>query len=127
MLSLFQQLFDFQFLALGALRVVVALIFIIEGYKKFPKKNEKILSGKIHIYKIVLSCVEFVSGLFLLAGLFTQAAAVALSLVAIKRFYNQYCYKPVNERNLSFFILLFVVALFFLFSGPGAYGIDYPL
>ncbi len=127
MLSLFQQLFDFQFLALGALRVIVALIFIAEGYKKFPKKDEKTLSGKIHIYKIIFSCIEFVSGLFLLAGLFTQAAAVLLSFVAIKRMYNQYLYKPANERNLSFYLLLLAVTLFFLFSGPGAYGIDYPL
>ncbi|MCX6735639.1 MAG: DoxX family protein [Candidatus Parcubacteria bacterium] len=127
MLSLFQQLFDFQFLALGALRVIIALIFIVEGYKKFPKKSEKALSEKRHIYKIILSCFEFISGLFLLAGLFTQAAAVLLSFVTIKRIYNQYLYKPTNERNLSFYLLLLAVTLFFLFSGPGAYGIDYPL
>jgi putative oxidoreductase len=132
MLSLFQSLFDYQFVALGALRVVVALLFIAEGYQKFPKEKPPVLAEnairpKNHICACVLSGIEFVSGLFLFAGLFTQASAIILSCVAIKRAYNQYRHKSATERNISLYILLCAISLFFLFSGPGAYGIDFPL
>jgi uncharacterized membrane protein YphA (DoxX/SURF4 family) len=132
MLSLFQSLFDYQFLALGVLRVIVALLFIVEGYQKYPKKKapistEGVAPKKNHVCKCFLSGIEFVLGLFLLAGLFTQAAAVLLACVAIKRIYNQYRHKPAKERKIEYYVLLAVISLFFLFSGPGAYGIDFPL
>ncbi|MFA5830319.1 MAG: DoxX family protein [Candidatus Paceibacterota bacterium] len=132
MLSLFQSLFDYQFLAQGALRIVVALLFVAEGYQKFPKEKpptpaENASRPKNHVCKCVLSGIEFVSGLFLFAGLFTQAAAIVLACVAIKRAYNQYRHKPAAERNIAYHILLCSISLFFLFSGPGAYGIDFPL
>jgi len=132
MLSLFQSLFDYQFLALGVLRVIVALLFIVEGYQKYPKKKapistESVAPKKSHVCKCVLSGFEFVWGLFLLAGLFTQAAAILLACVTIKRIYNQYRHKSAKERKIEYYILLAVISLFFLFSGPGAYGIDFPL
>jgi len=132
MLSLFQSLFDYQFVALGALRVILSLFFIIEGYQRFPKKKtadsvENIPSWKKNAYKSFFSSTEFVLGMFLCIGLFTQAIAILLPFIAIKRGCDQYRHKPATERNLSFYILLGVVSLFFVFSGPGAYGIDYPL
>jgi len=126
MLSLFQSLFDYQFLALGALRAIIALFFIIEGYQKFPKDKE-LAHGKSRIYKSIFAGVEFVSGMFLFAGLFTQAIAVLLSVLSVVRGYNQYRHKPTIERKMDLYILLAVVSLFFLFAGPGAYGIDFPL
>ncbi len=132
MLSLFQSLFDYQFVALGVLRIILSLFFIIEGYQKFPKKKtiesiKNTSSWKKNMYKSFFSSIEFVLGMFLCIGLFTQIIAVLLPFVVVKRGYEQYRNKSIEERNLSFYILLGFVSLFFLFSGPGAYGIDYPL
>lgn len=132
MLSLFQSLFDYQFIALGVLRVILALFFIAEGYQKFPKKKtaespENKTAWKKSAYRYFFASIEFILGMFLCVGLFTQAVAILLPFVAIKRAHEQYRRKPASENNLSFYILLGVVSLFFLFAGPGAYGIDYPL
>lgn len=120
MLSLFSSFFDYSTLIVAVLRIVVAIIFIAEGYRTFQKQSR-------FSAKKLLSAVEFVGGVFLLAGLFTQAIAVVLAVVSIKKTYLEYKNESSAGKNISFYILLFFVSLSFLFLGPGLWSIDYPL
>ncbi len=123
MLSLFPTFFDYSAVAVTVLRVVVALIFITEGYKMLPQKTGA-ENTKNSFFPRVLSLAESLFGILLLIGLFTQVAGVALAIVSAKRMY-------LNKRNkgaaASLSILLFFISLSFLFFGPGLLSIDYPL
>lgn len=122
MLSLFPSLFDYNVIAVGVLRVCVAIIFIIEGYKKFPKTRESAI-----FYKKIIPTIELVGGILLFIGLFTQAASTILGAVAMKNAYLERRKESDKEKRTSFYFLLFVASLSFLFLGPGLWSIDYPL
>lgn len=120
MLSLFPSFFDYGTVAVAVLRMVAAIIFIAEGYRVFQKQSE-------FSVKKLLSAIECAGGVFLLAGLFTQAAAIILSAVSVKKAYTEHKKESDDERLISFYVLLFMVSLSFLFLGPGLWSIDYPL
>lgn len=122
MLSLFPSLFDYSAVAVGVLRIVAAVIFIMEGYKKLPQKG-----APNTFRKKFLSIVELAGGIFLLAGIFTQADAIILGAVSLKRAYCDRKKEIAEERRTTFYLLLFAVSISFLFLGPGLWSIDYPL
>jgi uncharacterized membrane protein YphA (DoxX/SURF4 family) len=122
MLSLFPSLLDYNALAVTVLRIVVAVIFITEGYRVFFRKE--VLTSS---YRKFLSLVELIGGIFLFAGLFTQAMAIILGAVSLKKTYLDYRNGAGEERHIPFYFLLFIVSASFLFFGPGLWSIDYPL
>ena len=122
MLSLFPSFFDYSAVAVGVLRVVVAIIFITEGYKNLPKKGEATT-----FCKKVMPIIELAGGIFLLAGIFTQADALVLAAVSAKKTYTEYKKGSSENQRVSFSFLLFIISLAFLFLGPGLWSIDYPL
>lgn len=119
MLSIFPQLFDFVIPATAVLRIVVGLVFIIEGKRIFFKTNA--YAQKTH------AILEMLGGFLLFAGLFVQPVSVVLSLSVLVKIYNEYGAKPADKRIYSFYILLFFITLSFLFLGPGMISLDYPL
>lgn len=122
MLSLFPSLFDYSAVAIGVLRAVVAVVFIIEGYKKLPKKG-----AVTTLCQKIMPIIELAGGIFLLAGLFTQAAAIILATVSIKKAHIEHKKESDEDQRVSFSVLLFIISLSFLFLGPGLWSIDYPL
>lgn len=122
MLSLFPSFFDYNAVAIGVLRIVTAIIFIAEGYKKLPQKG-----GATTFYKKIIPIIELASGVFLLAGFFTQADSIILAAVSIKKAYTEYKKGAIEDRHTPFYFLLAIVSLSFLFLGPGLWSIDYPL
>ena len=129
MLSLFPQLFDFAFPATAVLRLVVAIIFIIEGKRNFYKTPllSTILNQKIVYAKKTHAILEIIGGCLLFIGLFVQTTSIILSLLILIRIYMEYKEKPTDKRIYSFYILLFFLTLSFLFLGPGAVSLDFPL
>lgn len=122
MLSLFPSLFDYGAVALGGLRMVVAIIFILNGYKNFPGKDTRAT-----LPQKFLSWGSLVGGVFFLAGFFTQVVAILLSAIAATQVFLEYKKDGETGRQISFYSLLFVVSFSFLFLGPGLWSIDYPL
>ena len=73
--SLFPELFNFSFLTPFILRIALGVPLIKHGFGKIIAKEnapQRILGG-----------IVFLSGIFLVIGLFTQAAAIAVSLIII--------------------------------------------
>lgn len=122
MLSVFPSFFDYSVVAVAVLRIITAVIFITEGYKRFPQKNR----GTTFCKKF-LPIIELLGGILLLVGFLTQIAVIILSAVSLKKGYFEYKKDSDEERNVPFYLLLSAVSLSFLFLGPGMWCIDYPL
>src|SRR6201986_45093 len=70
-LSIFPQLYSYPFLSYFILRLTVAWVVLANGVTRFKKS-----------YKF-LSILEFIAGILVLIGLYTQPALVAVILLLI--------------------------------------------
>ena len=133
--GLFPELFNFSFLAPFVLRIALGVPLIKHGFGKIIAKEnapQRILGG-----------IVFLSGIFLIIGLFTQAAAIAVSLIIIV---NSIIMRPkflTSETSVEIgstpvvggkhprpwaerFIKL-AVAVSLILTGPGLFAFDLPL
>lgn len=133
--SLFPYLFDYSFLAIGVLRIVVGLVFLWFAYIKTFKERADYLDFFEHIKmrpaKIFLNVaigVEFLVGASLVAGYYAQAAElVAGALMTLATLIKWHRPRVLPQNTAAFYLLLMVVSLALLFIGPGAFAFDLPL
>src|SRR3989338_4222058 len=140
MLSTFPQLFDFQFYGPLILRLALGVILFAHGWSKF--KNDKAqFAGRLELLKFrpgkfwawVVALTEFLGGILILIGLFTQLTVLVLAIEFLViifwvRHGQQLVAKseaPSMSREFDFLILAALLALLVL--GPGAWAVDYPL
>ncbi len=132
MISLFPQLFSYDFFAPTILRIMLGIIFIIYGFGKFMKPGmaEKIFFTAgirpVKLWVKVIATLELISGLLLIIGFLTQLAAILTSLILIGAILKVRI-KMGFMRGYDFELLLLVVSLSLLLLGPGAFAIDFPL
>lgn len=116
MLSLFPQ-FLFPFFAPLILRLAVGILFVVWGVTGAQNKAWKSLDPRI---RIGVSILSLCGGLLLIAGLFTQGAALLLMFLSL--------YLLVfDEKDRAFKLILAAVLLSLFISGAGAFAFDYPL
>ncbi len=114
--------------ALGALRIVAALLFIAHGTQKlfgFPAPPEGGLPEMWSLFWIG-AWIELVGGALLLSGLFTRSVAFVLSgqmAVAYWMFHAPANFYPVLNGGDAAILFSFVFLLL-VFSGPGAWSLD---
>jgi uncharacterized membrane protein YphA (DoxX/SURF4 family) len=133
MISTFPDLFIFSYFVPFFFRVFLSVFFLNTGFRAISRKEDKI-NGFIklltqtpsRIFVIILGLLEIIGALLLLAGLFTQVTALALSviilLVIIAKTRNAYL-----AESTSFYFLLLLVCLSLVITGAGIPAIDYPL
>ncbi|MBU1179041.1 DoxX family protein [Patescibacteria group bacterium] len=133
MLSLFPELFAYQNLAPFIIRLILALIFLGNGYSKlfktFNKTMEFFNSVKIKpakFWTIFVGITELLSGILLAMGFLTQAAAVAIILIILAAIIKVKI-KQGFLGGYDFDLLILACALALLVLGPGAFSIDLPL
>jgi len=114
--------------ALGALRIVAALLFMAHGTQKlfgFPAPPEGGLPEMWSLFWIG-AWIETAGGALLLGGLFTRPVAFLLSgqmAVAYWMFHAPANFYPaLNGGDAA--ILFSFVFLLLVFSGPGAWSLD---
>ena len=129
-------LFPIQFLALFAyfvLRVITGLAILWLGYKHFQYREElsKILIlpifpfGKISV--TILITMEIIIGALLTIGLFTQAGAILLMLMALKMLI---LHKHFNHSALPSrltYLLFFAIGFSLFITGAGIFAFDLPI
>lgn len=122
-------LFVIQNIALLLIRIVVAIEFVVSGYKHMqdPKKSGSSL-GIGTVPAAVLGAVEVVSGTLFIVGVFTHLAAIALMTVMIgaicfKVFKWHTGYYSTGGYGWQYDLMLFAGSLVVFAFGAGAYSI----
>ena len=132
MLSLFPQLFDFQIFAPLLLRLALGLVFIAHGFPKLKSFRataqffDSIGIKPAKFWVAIVAIVEFAGGIALIAGIFTQLAALLIAvnmivaIAVVKR-------KQGFVGGYEFDLALLAMALALALLGPGAFAFDLPL
>ena len=134
MLNPFPELLSFSLLGPFVLRVVLGLIFIDLGILKFRGEKTRWLASfealNIHPADLMLAIyalLQIVGGVFLIAGFWTQVAALVLAVFSGIELGIEWKAREVLKRDLVFYLLLFVISVSLLFTGAGAFAFDIPL
>ncbi|MHB8652218.1 MAG: hypothetical protein ACYC8S_03760 [Minisyncoccota bacterium] len=128
--SLFPSLFTYQFLVIGVLRMAAGLLAISAGYRHLARRATnnppQSRDGKA-VVQTAGGTALVIAGILFVVGLYTQGAAIALSIlwtsaatISLKR-------REPFLRFSAIYFFIALVSLSFLFLGPGAFAIDLPL
>jgi uncharacterized membrane protein YphA (DoxX/SURF4 family) len=130
-LNTFPNLLTYAILSPLILRVVLGFIAINLGYLKFGKEKHqwKKLLELVHfqpaeLFLKIIATIEIVGGLFLLAGAYTQVTAMIFAILFFCEAVLEYREESLERRNLTFYILMFAIALSLIFLGAGAFAFD---
>lgn len=133
-LNTFPELLNFSILSPFILRLVLGLIVLNLGVLKLSseKKSWETLFETIHLnpaYYLVkiLAFIEIIGGLMLVLGSYTQLTAMVFSIIFFCEAVLEYREESLEKRNLTFYILLFAIALSLIFTGAGAFAFDLSL
>lgn len=134
MLNPFPDLLNYALLAPLLLRVVVGIIFIDLGFLKFRSEKERWIASfntlGIRPADLMLSLyalLQVVGGLMLFVGAWTQVAALAFAIFTGIELSVEYKAREVLKRDMTFYLLVFVICVSLLLTGAGAYALDLPL
>jgi putative oxidoreductase len=116
-------------LGLLFLRVYTGLVFASQhGIRKIPPP-EKFIQGVGELgfplpefFAWAAGCAEFFGGILLAVGLLTRPAAFFILLTMLTAVFGRHAADPFNIKELA--LTYGFIALFFLLSGSGRYGID---
>lgn len=134
MLSLFPSLLDFGLLAPTLLRIVAGIIFIDIGYFSIIREDStwgllvKLMRCKNELlWRKFFGFIEFIGGILLFIGLYTQGAALVLGILTLFCLMLEYKEPTFVKRDLAFYVMLFAITASLLVTGAGAFGFDLPL
>jgi len=119
MVSAFPFLLSWSEVAPLLLRITIAAVFLHKTYKSLR-------SSRDHGDKAI-AVVEGLVAIFLLIGLFTQVAALILAIDLLIRLIQKALRKEVLSAGVNYYILLLIMALCLLVSGPGLLSFDLPV
>ena len=114
-LSVFPSLLSYPFLAIFILRLAVAWGVYRVGMMRWKKSYKN------------LAIVEFVVGLFVLLGFYTQPAMIAVIILFILEKWLDTKAMTLDQNEKIISVLICIIAFSLLFLGPGAYSLDLPL
>ena len=119
-LSLFPTLFSWQLLAPTLDRLVLGVVLLHWAYREMRNTE-----ASIHAKGLCL--IEGLAGLFLLAGYFTQAAALIIAIDLVIRIIGRVQRKAFLTDGVNYYLILLVLAVSLLVTGPGFFALDFPL
>lgn len=134
MLNPFPDLLAYGLLAPLLLRVAVGLVFVRWGWGKLGKERvEKAaffesLGWKPGAYFAAgFGIIEFAVGVLLIAGIYTQIAALVAALITLGALTLKRTHQTAIEGSRGFLALLLVISLSLVVSGAGLFAFDLPL
>ncbi len=134
MLNPFPEFLNYALLAPFLLRVVLGLIFIDLGWLTFKGERgrwkavfEMLRLRPVSLFVPLYGAIQIAGGLLLLVGLWTQVAALVFAILTFAELYVEWSEGSILKRDISFYILIFVISLSLLLTGAGAYAFDIPL
>lgn len=134
MLNVFPDLLTYQMFAPFMLRVVLGLILVNLGFLKFSGEKvrwensfETLNLRPKEILVSIFGFIEIIGGIALIAGFYTQIAALVFAVITFIELYIEQRESSLLKRDFVFYLLLFVIALSLLFTGAGFFAFDLPL
>jgi putative oxidoreductase len=113
-------------IALGVLRVVVALLFIAHGTQKLFGFPVAFPMPELPPLLLVAAILELVGGLLMLVGLFARPTAFILSGLMAFAYWMMHApasfYPVANGGDAA--VLFCFAFLYMVFAGPGAFSVD---
>ncbi|MEX0917416.1 MAG: DoxX family membrane protein [Candidatus Paceibacterota bacterium] len=133
MLNPFPELLTFSFFAPFLLRLALAVFFLSAA--QFHFDNRKKISDEIakkwgslgKASARVGSLVEFIIAILLLAGFYTQYAALLAIIVIAKMLFFKRTYPLIAYQSVWAYVFALVIAISLLITGAGAFAFDIPL
>jgi len=99
------------------LRLVIAQIFLLHGYKKITQKEPR---NQKYAY---LGYVEFIFGFLMLVGYYHQIAALVFMIIMAGALYNRvFVWRSEYMNVMEFDVLIFVSSFALFFLGPGMFA-----
>jgi len=134
MLNPFPELLTYSLLAPFILRITIGFLLVNLGYLKLSKEKSRWeatfeafqVKQKVVATKI-LGFIEVIGGLSLIAGFYTQVAAIAFVILSGIEVFIEYREETLLKRDIVFYVLMFMIALSLVFSGAGFFAVDIPL
>lgn len=120
MLSIFPSLLSWSELSPFLIRMTLAAVFIYSAYRALQDR-------KISDREKIVSAVEGIAAILLIIGLWTQAAALFLTLDLIIRLVEKIFNRAFLTKGVNYYFLLLIMAITLLLTGPGIFSIDFPL
>ncbi|MCX6702039.1 MAG: hypothetical protein NTX96_02485 [Candidatus Zambryskibacteria bacterium] len=114
-LSIFPQLFFLELIAPLLLRLSVGLFVIYLGKERVQKTYN--WSAIIYI----------ISGILLVLGFYTQIAVIVAILIIGFDFFTEKKIASISKEKRMLYIMVGVILLSLLFTGPGFLAFDLPL
>ena len=134
MLSIFPSLLVFGIFAPFFLRLAVGIYLFYTGYEHLTKEQislEKEFGNKLgglgKSLAIIVPVFEILVGLSLVAGFLTQVMVLLGMVYSAKLlWFKKDCPRYAKHEKI-FYVLVFIILLSLLFTGPGAFAVDLPL
>lgn len=120
MLSAFPALLSYQQTSPLIIRLVLAIILIHWSYRGL-RTSDQTRADK------VLALAEGLIGLLLLVGLWTQVAALIAAVGLLVCLIRKIRVKAFLTDGVNYALILLVLAISLLVTGPGWIAFDYPL
>ncbi|MEA2715585.1 MAG: hypothetical protein QOG91_613 [Candidatus Parcubacteria bacterium] len=118
--SIFPDLLSYGELSPVLIRVVLGLVLVYWAVRASRK-------GAGDAQKKAVGLVEGIAGVLLLIGLYTQVAAVVAGIDLLIRLGERISKKSFLTDGVNYYLILLVLAVSLLVTGPGWWAFDYPL
>ena len=134
MLNVFPELITFVLFAPFMLRVAVGILFFFWGIRLLWREKHaeaastlRVEWGSMGVFFIwYLAFTEILLGLTLIAGFFTQIAAIVGMIISGKLYFYSTRYPIVAHADKTTYFLIFIICLSLLLTGAGIFAIDLP-
>lgn len=132
MLSLFPQILFLSPFSASLLRLAAGVVFLFLAWMHYGKretlaKEKFIVIGRGMWIPLFASLFELLLGVLLIAGAYTQAAAIAGALLALKQLIWRNRYPDFFPLSATASALLLVICLSLIVTGAGVLAFDLPL
>ncbi|OHA24689.1 MAG: hypothetical protein A3B11_00725 [Candidatus Taylorbacteria bacterium RIFCSPLOWO2_01_FULL_44_26] len=120
MLSLFPTLLSWNQLSPLFIRLSLSAVLLFSTYKVLSNKKTDTNSK-------IIAVIETLAGAFVLIGLWTQAAALVVIIDMLVRLIFKIRERTFLSDGVNYYLLLLVMAISILLTGPGSFSFDLPL
>ncbi len=119
-LSVFPHLLSYQQLSPVLIRLAIGAVFIYWAYKDFRQTRTTGINK-------ALAVLQGIVGILLVIGLWTQVAALVAAVSLVVVLIQKIRTRVFLNNGVNYTLILLVLALSLLVTGPGWWACDYPL